>query len=199
MKCKTKRIPRLLPYVLAVLLLILLVCSIAFYRHSVLERQQKEAEVLTISTLQKVINTSELSTYTAVYNGIAQVMDDKDPEKTDYYVSYEATVDAGLDFEQVTVYLDPDSQTIRISLPEIYITDVNVDVSSLDFIFYDDKANVSAVSQQALKACETDVTAESEKQKIIFELAEQNAKNVITALASPIIEQSDVEYTLLVE
>ena len=126
-------------------------------------------------------------------------MDDKDPEKTDYYVSYEATVDAGLDFEQVTVYLDPDSQTIRISLPEIYITDVNVDVSSLDFIFYDDKANVSAVSQQALKACETDVTAESEKQKIIFELAEQNAKNVITALASPIIEQSDVEYTLLVE
>ena len=30
-----------------------------------------EPEIITVSTLQEIVNVSELSTYTAVYNGIA--------------------------------------------------------------------------------------------------------------------------------
>ena len=54
-------------------------------------------EVVTISTLEKIIHTSELSTYTTAYNGIATVMNEKDPEEVDYYVAYEAKVNAGID------------------------------------------------------------------------------------------------------
>ena len=40
-------------------------------------------EIITVSTLQKIVNVSELSTFTAVYNGIAQVENEKDAEKID--------------------------------------------------------------------------------------------------------------------
>ena len=37
------------------------------------KQTSKRAEVITVSTLEKIIEVSELSTFTAVYNGIAQV------------------------------------------------------------------------------------------------------------------------------
>ena len=58
---------------------------------------------------------------------------------------------------------------------------------------------MSTSSQKAFKACEADVRTESEQQKAIFELATQNAKNILTALTRPIIEQLDAEYTLVIE
>lgn len=158
-----------------------------------------EPEVITVSTLEKIINVSELSTFTAVYNGIAQVMNEKKPNETDYYVSYDARVDAGIDFEKIVITVNNDEKTINIDIPKVYITDVNVDISSLDFIFYNKKANTSTVTQEAFKACEDDVRAESEHQDAIFELAQQNAKNVLIALTKPIVEQLDAEYTLVVE
>ena len=39
---------------------------------------------------------------------------------------------------------------------------------------------------------------ESEQQQAIFELAQQNARNVLTALTGPIVEQADPEYTVVV-
>lgn len=45
-----------------------------------------EAEVLTVSTLSKIIEISDLSTYRTMYNGVAQAMDEKSPDKVDYYM-----------------------------------------------------------------------------------------------------------------
>ena len=97
---------------------------------------KKQAEVITISTLQEIIDVSELSTFTAVYNGIAQVMNQEDPQSVDYYVSYEAKVNAGIDFEEVGIELEEETKTIRITVPPVELTEVNVDIASLDFIFY---------------------------------------------------------------
>ena len=164
------------------------------------DRERKpEAEVITVSTLEKIIHVSELSTFTAVYNGIAEVKNEKQPEQTDYYVSYAARVHAGIDFQQVRVSIDPDGKVVTLDMPEAQITDVNVDIASMDFIFLNDKANTSTVTQTAYKACEIDVERESEEQGAILDLAKQNAVNVLTALASPLLEQMDVQYTLVVE
>lgn len=38
-------------------------------------------EVITVQTLEKIINVSELSTFTAVYNGVAEVKNEKTPDK----------------------------------------------------------------------------------------------------------------------
>lgn len=47
-------------------------------------------------TLERIIDVSELSTFTVIYNGIAQVANEKKLELIDYY-AYVATVNAGID------------------------------------------------------------------------------------------------------
>ena len=184
---------------LGALILVIVVLVMAFIVIPTARNSKKQAEVITVSTLQEIIDVSELSTFTAVYNGIAQVMNQDNPESVDYYVSYEAKVNAGIDFEQVGIDLDEEAKTIRITMPPVELTEVNVDISSLDFIFYNQKLNTSTVTETAYKACEADVEKESQEQQAIYDLAEQNAKNVLTALVKPIVDQADTEYTLVVE
>lgn len=164
-----------------------------------LASQKSEPQIVSKSTLEKIINVSELSTFTAVYNGIAQVNNEKKPDQIDYYVSYEAKVKAGIDLEQIGISVEEEEKTIQITLPEVHITEVTVDVASLDYIFENDKANTSSVSEAAFKACEADVNKESNQQEAILELAAQNAKNILTALIRPFLEQLDEEYTLVIE
>lgn len=158
--------------------------------------REAEKEIITQSTLEKIIHVSELSTYEVVYNGIAEVMNEKKPENVDYYVSYEAKVKAGIDFEQVEIAVDNEAKKISVTIPEIKITDVTVDIASLDYIFENKKADTETVSQQAYKACIQDVTNESAKKEAIYELAEKNAENMIEALISPFVKQLDAEYVV---
>jgi hypothetical protein len=179
------------------ILIIALIAAIGIlFLARLLDRQDNKEEILTVSTLEKIINISELSTFQAVYNGIAEVMNEKKSDQIDYYVSYEAKVYAGINFEEVKITMDEEAKKISVVIPEIGITDVNVDIASLDYIFHNKKANTSTVSEQAYKACIADVTNESEKEAAIYDLAEQNAKNIIKALISPFIEQLDSDYEL---
>ncbi len=167
-------------------------------------KPNQEPEVVTDSTLKKIINVSELSTFTAVYNGIAQVNNNEKPEQIDYYVSYEATVKAGINLDQLNINIvdsedEAGKKTIHVTIPDVYITEANVDISSLDYIFMNDKANTSTVTETAFKACEADVKAESKIEDAIFELADQNAKNTVKALVEPFIEQWGDAYALVIE
>lgn len=184
--------------VLIVAVVIAIVVGLAIAK-MMLTPGKKPPEVITASTLQEIINVSELSTYTAVYNGIAKVMNENKPEDTDYYVSYEASVYAGINFDDIQIDVDEEEKKIQIRIPEVSITKVDVDIASMDFIFYNNKANVSTVSQEAYKACLEDVQQESQKQEAIYELARQNACKVLTALVRPIVEQVDAGFQLSVE
>ena len=179
---------------LAVMIIAALLCIIAFF--TMQKGKEEKREIITVPTLEKIINVSDLSTFTAVYNGIAVVNNEKKPEKVDYYVSYEARVNAGIDVEKIAISVDNTEKIIRIELPNVHITDVDVNLASLDFIFVNDKANTPSVSAQAYKACEKDVQEESAQQNAILELAKQNAVNIVTALTRPIVEQLDSAYTL---
>lgn len=185
----------ILPLVAGIVLVLLCVIAVLIMPKA----KEEKREVITVPTLEKIINVSDLSTFTAVYNGIAVVNNEKKPEKVDYYVSYEARVNAGIDVEKIAISVDNEEKIIRIELPQVHITDVNVNLASLDFIFVNDKANTSSVSAQAYKACEEDVRQESQQQNAIFELAKQNAVNIVTALTKPIVEQLDAAYTLEVQ
>ena len=162
-------------------------------------REEPQPQVFNKSTLERIINVSELSTFTAVYNGIARVANEKKPEKIDYYVSYEATVNAGIDFQKVEISMDEEQKTIILKVPEAHITNQSVEMSSLDFIFLNQKADKSGVTEAAYKACEEDVRQESEQQSAICELAKQNAENVLKALTKPIVDQLGDGYQLVIE
>ena len=193
-----KQLSKKMQLIILVIAAVLVVGIAVFAITQLSSSKETEPEVITVSTLERIINVSELSTFTAVYNGIAEVMNEKKPEDIDYYVSYEARVDAGIDFEKIGITVDSEAKVIQVTVPEVYITDINVDIASLDFIFINDKANTSTVTQAAFKACENDVKNESEQQDAIFDLAKQNAINILTALVKPIVEQMDAEYELIV-
>lgn len=183
----------------------ILICLLISLTAFLITQQKKSSavsppEVITVSTLEKIINVKELSTFTAVYNGIASVGDtDENDKQPDYYVSYEARVKAGIVMDDIQIAVDNNNKVITVTLPNVEITEINVDISSLDFIFYNLKANTSSVTQEAYKACEDDAKEEVETQEAILTLAKQNAVNIIKALTSPIVEQLDAEYQLVIE
>lgn len=152
----------------------------------------------TNSTLESMLNISELSTFEAIYNGIAAVPNPNKPEKIDYHVSYEAHVKAGIDFDKIVHSFDSENKQLIISLPPVSITNIIVDIGSLDFIFENNRANTSTVSEQAYKACIEDVTRESVNQKAIYTLAAQNAENIVQALIRPFMTQLDSTYSLVI-
>lgn len=193
-KAKNKR-KFVIPILLAIVLFIV---GVIFYP-KVFSNQEEKAEIITTATLEKIINTSELNTFQAVYNGIAKVMNEEETAEIDLYASYEAKVYAGFDFEKIIIEKDSELKTINVTIPLIEITDVNVDIASLDFMYQNDDADASMVSERAYKACIKDVTDESKVETEIYKLAKQNAINIVEALISPFIEQFDPEYKLVIE
>lgn len=155
-----------------------------------------EPVVVSKPTLEKIINLSDLNTYEAAYNGIASVTDEEKPERVRYYVSYDAKVNAGIDIKQIHIDLDESTKTITVRLPKVKITDVNVVLSSLDYLFVQDKYNTENVSAEAYRCCIEDVKRESASENALFEVAEQNARNFIEALLRPLIESVGNQYQL---
>ena len=193
---QTVKRPRL-KQMIWILAVVAIIAAVAFaIGLSAMQQKHQPPEIVTLSTLQEIVDVSELSTYTAVYNGIATVNDENKPDEVKYYVSYEARVYAGIDFGALDIETDEEEKTIRIILPEVKISSVDVDIASMDFLFYDDKANQSTVTQEAYKACELDAWQESEKQEAICDLAKDNACNVLKALITPLVEQDGTGYSL---
>ena len=182
--------------ILAVLIVIGIAGTAVFTGGS---HKKREAEILTTSTLEKIINVSELSTFEAVYNGIAVVKNPEMEEQIDYYVTYKAKVQAGIDFEKVEVSKDDEKKQILVKIPEIELGEPMVDIASMDYIFENKKANTETVSEEAYKACIQDARQESEKEEAIVTLAKQNAQNIIKALIQPFIENMEDPYELMIE
>ena len=75
--------------------------------------------------------------------------DKDDSSKISYYVSYNSTVKVGINTEDIKVEADDENKKIIITLPQIMIKEVDVDMSSLDYIFEDKRAETSSVSRDA--------------------------------------------------
>ncbi len=195
---ETPRTRKLLkaPFMIAILAITVIVVALGIGLSPLMGNSSHKQEIITVSTLQKIVNVSELSTFTAVYNGIAQVENEKDAEKIDYYVSYKAKVTAGLDFSEIQFNVDNDAKAISITLPKVSIKKPNVDIASLDYIFINKKMNGSTVTEAAYKACEADAQKECEQETGILDLAQQNAENIVRALVDPFVKQLDSEYEL---
>lgn len=200
-----------------ILVLALVVFGLWIAYDKIIKIYYDSKEIINATTLERIIDIDELSTFTAVYNGIAEVADaenaDKDideevedniesatnEDEIKYYVAYEARVNAGIDVKKADIDVNHDNKIIYLYLPAIYITDATVDISSLDYIFFDKKEDASGVTQKAYAACEKDVWNEIEDDDAIFDLAKQNAENIMKALIEPFVEQMDGKYTLEIE
>ncbi|MBR2809345.1 MAG: DUF4230 domain-containing protein, partial [Erysipelotrichaceae bacterium] len=91
---------------LPVLALLAVIILGAIFIPEMIKKNQKEVNINTVSTLHKIIDVNELSTSECVYNGVVKVTNENNPEKIDYYISYEAKVKAGIDIDKVDITMD---------------------------------------------------------------------------------------------
>lgn len=163
---------------------------------SFMKGDEPKEEIISIITLEKILQRSDLNTFLAYYNGVAKVMNEVESSEVDFYVSYRAKVLAGFDISDLKISMNDETKIIVVSIPEIQINDVNVDAGTLDYMFVNDKANNNMVSKRGYDASIKDVTKESQKASSIFDLAEENAKNIVKALLTPFVEDLDEDYEI---
>ena len=191
-KNERPNIKRLYPIV-AILLVIIIALAVVFVLPHKISSDTNQPKIVTISTLQEIVNISKLSTVQFVYNGSAKVDGDN---KTDYHVSYDSIISIGIDFDKVSFESDLEAKKIYVTIPEPEITDISVDIESLDFIFNNKKADKLTTLQSAYEVCIEDARAECEANEKMFSLAEKSIEDAIRALTEPIIDEFSETYTL---
>ena len=162
-------------------------------------KSEPEPQINITSTLKKIVETSDLSTAVFDYQGIVEIPNKKNIKKIDYYILYDASVYAGIDFSQVKFIENKTAKTITAVLPEVKIQDTVVDPESLEFMFQNKKANDISVLDSALTACETDIQQECTSESAILDIARMNAENAVRALTEPVINNLCKDYTLIIE
>ena len=159
-----------------------------------------DGTVTTISeaSLEKIFEINELSTVNYAYNAIACAYGD-DETTPEYYVAYNGTVTAGIDFGKIDISIDEDAKTITLKIPACEIQDTIVDFGSMEYIFEDDKYETENVSQEAYELCQSDLAKRAEKETDLLELAKENAATAVEALVNPWVNQIDSEYTIKIQ
>lgn len=170
-----------------------------------IEGETHPAEVVyTESELRDVLGISELYTVSYTYNSIVTVYDEDNKAKNDdeknvcYYVSYEGTVKAGIDFNDIDIKIDDNNKVITFTLPQEEIKETTVNVGALDYIFTDDKYNTETVTQEAYQKCCDDLKEKAETESKIKNAAKENTKAAVEALITPWVQQTNENYKIVV-
>ena len=149
-----------------------------------------EVEIITKSNLMKAIDVSELAASEFIYNGIAEVYDDKKMDKVEYYIRYDARVRAGIDIKNVNFNIITEENIIEVALPKVEIfIPPSIDPESLSYIPSEKEYDLKEV----LETCEADVLREVEEATELKTSATENLKAIIEALLKPIIEPEGYE------
>lgn len=170
-------------------------------------RTKRDQSVLTKTTLMEVLEINELSTITYTYNGIVPGYEKVDVAGNEteygdiaYYVSYEGTVKAGIDFSKIDIDIGEDNKEIKVKLPKVEILDTIVDEGSLEFIHKKSQSDSKGENyKNAFWLCSEDLKKKTAKDKTLLELARSNAESAITALLEPWMEQMEEGYHIVVE
>lgn len=154
-----------------------------------------EVNTITESTIKDVFEISELQTADYIYNAITPVCEE-DGETVKYYVAYEGTVTAGIDFDSIDIDIDDEAKKITITVPDVAIQDAVVNAGTLEYIFKKDKYNNENVFKEAYAKCQEDLDKRAGSEDKLLTMAKENADQVIEALVSPWVEQIDPAYEI---
>lgn len=152
--------------------------------------------ITTKNTLEKIIEINDLSTVDYIYNAIAIKYVDDESEDVVYYVSYEGTITAGIDFNKISIEMDNKSKVVSIHLPEAEIQETRVDMGTLDYIYVGKTDENDSISQEAYQLCKKDLAEKAAKEEKILKNAKENAQSAIEALLKPWIESVDGVFTV---
>ena len=136
--------------------------------------------------------------------GVAEVPQKNHPTKVAYYVSYEAEVKASINMADIDVQIDDNvgegqAKKIIVTLPQLQVKQIDVDMASLDYMFVKKSANTADVSEEAYAACIADAGSECRGNEVFLQMAKENCENTVKALLMPIIENQDESYELVIQ
>lgn len=185
--------------VVLLILLIVIVIIVGIYMKTVVfQNEEGTTSTISESLLEEVIEISELSTVDYTYNAIAKVYDE-DGTAIKYYVAYEGIVTAGIDFDKINIEILEEEKKVIITLPEVEIHDVTVNMGTMEYIFVKNKYETETVSQEAYKASRQDLEKRVNEETELHKLAKENAIASVKALFMPWIEQIDETYVVEVQ
>ena len=147
MKKQQKKKP--VKYIILILLLAVIAVAGVWTAFHIKEGRKETTTVISKTTLEKVLDISELSTGKAVYHGIAHVYDPKNDERVLYHVAYDATVKAGIDTDKIKIKIEKEAKKVTVTLPEVQIQDIDVDMGTLDYMFESKRSQTESVSKDA--------------------------------------------------
>ncbi len=148
--------------------------------------------------LREVLLLSELSTAEYSYNAVMRVYEE-DGTTEKYYVAYDATVKAGIDFDDIDITIDEDTKTITLKIPKCKIMDETVDFGSMDFIFPDSANESETITQEAYELCQQDLKKRMKQENYFITFARENAIAAVEALIEPWVQEIDDDYTVVIE
>jgi hypothetical protein len=178
-----------------VCLVLVLVVTGIYFKTSKSEPVGHEVTTVSKASLEKVLEISELSTLEYTYNAVATAYEE-DNTTIKYYVAYEGTVRAGIDFDKIEVSEPDENKNIVITIPDVEIQDTTVDMGSLEYIFTKSKYNTETVSQEAYQCCQEDLEKRAKDTVELKQMAKDNAITSIQALIKPWLDQLEEGYTV---
>ena len=186
-KIKAKIKPKTLLIVAIPVFILLTVLIIDFLHPS------SEFAVITESSLKEVLLDNKVETLAYTYNSTVAV---PNKEKAKYYVAYEGTVKLGFNMENIQV--TKDEQTYIVTLPEMEVANVNVDMT-LDFIFTKDKYNTDTVYQEAFNAATEDLKKKANANSNLVDLARERAISSVKSWLGPWEAKLEDGYSIVVQ
>lgn len=198
--------------VVVLVIVILAVCGVVYFYqnnigsifsgiggglHDAVVGEEGKVTTVTKTTLEEVLEISELSTVDFFYNAVARAYED-DGTTVKYYVAYEGKVNAGINFDDIVINIDDENKKITLTMPEPEIQNTTVDFGSMEYIFVDDSAETETVSQEAYELCRADLAERAQSEDQLLAMAKENASSAVEALVDPWVKQIDPEYTVTI-
>lgn len=195
---KVKREKKCPEFIKKIILFIIIIALIVLTISFIKVHNENRLTITTKSSLEKIIEINKLSTIEYTYNAIvAKYKDDEvKDDNVEYYVAYNGKVTAGIDFNEVNIDVNYKEKKIYITLPNVEIHEINVDMGTLDYIYEKNTSEKDSISQEAYKLCKNDLRERAKNETELLVNANENAKSAIEALIKPWIESVDKEFQI---
>ena len=183
---------------------LLLVCIILFIVIFISFNKEGQIKMRVKSTLEKVVEKSDLETVSITYNVIAKKCKDEGIcDKTSnkvsdfqYVVSCKGSIVAGIDFQKIKINVDAKNKKVIVKIPGATIVD-EPNIHSIKFL----NGNELSASElpNARKLCQETVKEKSEVDQKLIPAAKEQSKIVLEEFYNQWIKAYDSSYHVEVE
>lgn len=186
-----------------IILIISVIIIVVFIIILGLINKEGSIQVKVKSSLDRLVEKSDLETVNITYNVIAKQCKDKDKcdkksndiDDFEYVISCKGTITAGIEFKNVNLEVDEKNKKLLVEMPEAGVTDINV--GSLKFLNGEDLP--ASKLADARKLCEETIKEKSEKDNELLPAAKEQAEIVLTSFYEQWLKSFDKEYTVEVK